>query len=201
MANTDDLRYIRTEGAIRDAFMGLVAERSVSSVTVSELCRRAGISRNAFYLHYSGVQVLYSALVGELVSDIRSEGLASSKRRASTGRDDALVPSLVDALARREGLLRALRPSDDGTLSKSLSGGIADALVDAALYFGERGGNFEHRLRCAYTAWGIVGFVSLWVSRTERPLSEALPHFEELQASAIEASATYLMKEGQKPLA
>ena len=198
MANTDDLRYIRTEGAIRDAFMGLVAERPVASVTASELCRRAGISRNAFYLHYAGVQALYGALVGELVSDIRSEGLASSARRATTGRDDALVSSLVDALARREGLLRALLPSDDGSFSKHLADGIGDALVDAALYFGEQGGNLEHRLRCTYSAWGIVGFVSLWVSRTEHPLSEALPHLEELQATAIEALAAYLMKEGQE---
>nr|AHF24865.1 TetR family transcriptional regulator [uncultured bacterium Contig1491] len=193
MPNTDDLRYVRTEGAIREAFMSLVAEKPVASVTASELCRKAGISRNAFYLHYASVLTLYTTLVGELVSNIRAESIASAERRSATGRDDELDAAIVATLAKHEGLLRALLPSDDGPLAKCLAEGIEEAFVEAALRYGKHGGSLEHRLRCAYSAWGIVGLAAHWIASTNRPLSEALPHFEELLASAVESSARYLM--------
>jgi AcrR family transcriptional regulator len=98
MPNVDDLRYVRTETAIRETFMDLMGEKPVSAITASELCRRAGISRNAFYLHYASVPALYAILVNELVSDIRAEGLASVERRSATGRDDELNAAIVGAL-------------------------------------------------------------------------------------------------------
>ena len=54
--------------------------RPVGSVTAIAVCRRAGISRNAFYLHHASVSALYAALVGELVESIRIESLASAER-------------------------------------------------------------------------------------------------------------------------
>ena len=90
-------------------------------------------------------------------------------------------------------LLRALLPSDDGPLAKCLAESIEEAFVEAALRYGTHGGSLEHRLRCAFSAWGIVGLTSHWIASTDRPLSEALPHFEELLASAVESSARYLM--------
>jgi len=198
MPNTDDLRYVRTEAAIRESFMALVADKPVGSVTASELCRHAGISRNAFYLHYTSVPTLYATLIGELVSDIRVESLASAERRSDTGRDDEFDATIVSALAKHEGLLRALLPSDDGSLGKCLAEGIEEAFVEAALRFGPHGGAFEHRIRCAYSAWAIVGFALRWIAGTDRSLVEALPSFKELNVSAIESSAAYLTSNGNK---
>ena len=194
MPNTDDLRYVRTEAAIRETFMALVAEKPVASVTASELCRKAGISRNAFYLHYASVPALYATLVGELVSDIREECLASVERRAATGRDDEINAAIIGARAKHEELLRALLPSDDGSLAKHLAEGIEEAFVEAALRFGPHGNSHEHRLRCAYSAWAIVGLVSCWIAGTDHSLLESLPHFEEIHASVVESSAAYLTK-------
>jgi AcrR family transcriptional regulator len=193
MPNVDDLRYVCTETAIRETFMDLMGEKPVSAITASELCRRAGISRNAFYLHYASVPALYAILVNELVSDIRAEGLASVERRSATGRDDELNAAIVGALARHEGLLRSLLPTDDGSLAKCLAEGIEEAFVEAALRFGPHGGSLEHRLRCAYAAWGVVGLVSCWVAGTDRPLAEALPYYEEMQASGVKASTRFLL--------
>ena len=194
MANTDDLRYVRTEAAIRTAFMELVVEEPVTSLTAIAVCRRAKISRNAFYLHHSSVAELYVGLVGELVDDVRAECLASAERRAATGTDSAFYEAIVASLARHEDLLRALLPSDDGSLAKCLAEGIEQAFVDAALIFGEHGGSFEHRLHCAYSAWALVGFASRWISETNHPLTEGLATFQELHVSAVDASARYLLR-------
>lgn len=193
MANTQDLRYVRTEAAIRDAFMALVAKGPVASVTASAVCKRAGISRNAFYLHHSSVAALYAALVGELVNGIRAESIASADRRICSGGQDDFEGGIIGALAMHEDVLRALLPSDDGGLVRCLADGIEEAFVEAALRFGEHGGSFEHRLRCAYSAWALVGFAHRWITNTDRPLTEGMSRFRELHASASESGAKYLL--------
>ncbi|MBQ6390230.1 MAG: TetR family transcriptional regulator [Eggerthellaceae bacterium] len=196
MANTDDLRFVRTEAAIRSAFMELVGERPVDSITASEVCRRAGISRNAFYLHHSGVAELYAAMVDELLSDIRAACVASAERVAASGElDEELVPSGFTVLARHEGLLRALLPSDDGTLAKRLADGIADAYVDAALVLSEQGGSLEHRLRCAFSAWAFLGILQQWFELTDEQISDLLPYVSDFNAG-IQAGATRFLTGG-----
>ena len=197
MANTDDLRYVRTEAAMRAAFLALVAEQPVASVTASAVCRRAGISRNAFYLHHSGVAELYAAMVEELIADIRHECIASAERVIkSNAVDDELVPAGISALGRHEGLLRALLPSDDGSLAKLLSEGVADAYVEAALLFGEQGGSLEHRLRCAFSAWAFLGIVQRWFELTDEPISGLLPYVSDFN-EGIQAGATRFLTDGR----
>ena len=196
MANTQDLRYVRTEAAIRNAFMALVAKGPVASVTASAVCKRAGISRNAFYLHHSSVAALYAALIGELVNGIRAESIASADRRIGSGGQDDFEGAIIGALAMHEDVLRALLPSDDGSLVRCLADGIEEAFVEAALRFGEHGGSFEHRLRCAYSAWALVGFVQRWITGSDWPLTEGMSRFRELHASASESGAKYLLDPG-----
>lgn len=195
MANTKDLRYVRTEKALRAAFMELVAEAPVTSVTASDVCRKASISRNAFYLHHASVADLYSALVEELVDDVRAESLASAERIVSADADNAFHEVIIASLARHEGTLRALLPSDDGSLAKRLACGIEDAFVDAALLFGAHGDSFDHRLRCAYSAWAIIGFASRWIASTDAPLTDGVENLHQLLASVISTSAHYLLNE------
>ena len=198
MANTGDLRYVRTEREIRSAFFRLVSGKPVGSVTVTALCKEAAISRNAFYLHHAGVSELFVTLVGELVDDVRAESLASAERRMTTGCDDELGRSILSALARHEDMLRSLLPSDEGALAKCLAEGIEDAYLEAALRFGEHGGDMNHRLRCAYAAWSLVGLVSRWIAETERPIIDVLGLYEEISRSVVETSAQYLMRAGMR---
>ena len=193
VANVNDLRYRRTEAAIRSAFMELVACTPVSAVTASALCRRAGISRNAFYLHHASVDALYAALIDEVVADVRAEAMASSRRVVATGDVGTLLATaIVEALCRHERLLRALLPSDDGSLAMCLAVGLKDAYVEAGLLLGGVAGGLEHRMSCFFAAWAHVGLVVGWVQETERPLAEVLPLFQELQMS-VTVSGTRLL--------
>lgn len=193
MANVEDLRYIRTEKAIRSAFMELVAEKPVNSVTATDVCRRAGISRNAFYLHHASIAGLYAELVGELVESIRAESLASADRRTASGGKDDFEAAIVGVLAQYEPVLRALLPSDDGSLVEQLAEGVENAFVEAALRLGEHGGSFDQRLNCAFSAWALVGFVRRWIAETDHPLADGMSHFRKLHANTSAISVEYLM--------
>ncbi len=183
MANDKDPRYARTETAIRSAFLELVREAPVASVTASGVCRRAGISRNAFYLHHSGVAALYVSMVNELLADVREACLAFAGRVSASGNiDEGLMSLVLSALVRHEELLRALLPSDDGAIARRLADGMADAYVEASLVLSKQGDSLEHRLRCAFSAWALMGFMQRWLSLTNRPITEMLPYLEEFHA-------------------
>lgn len=71
--NKNDLRYQKTDEAIRNAFLEYVEDASFDTVHVSDICKRAGISRRAFYSHYDDKYGLLAALFQKLKDDIRRE--------------------------------------------------------------------------------------------------------------------------------
>lgn len=52
MDDQRDLRVSKTLRAIDAAFMDLIVRKPVQKITVTELARRAEISKGTFYLHY-----------------------------------------------------------------------------------------------------------------------------------------------------
>lgn len=48
----EDFRIIKTKGALTDAFTALISEKKFESITVNELCDRAGVRRATFYKHF-----------------------------------------------------------------------------------------------------------------------------------------------------
>ena len=51
--NFTDLRIMKTQERLQNALLSLLETKALKAVTVKEICDKAGISRNAFYQHYS----------------------------------------------------------------------------------------------------------------------------------------------------
>ena len=51
-----DKRVVKTRTAVFNTVMDLVVEKDPKKITVLELCKRAGINKSTFYLHYSGIE-------------------------------------------------------------------------------------------------------------------------------------------------
>lgn len=58
-----DKRIVKTRKAIFDAFLDLLSEKDINSISVVELCSRAGINKSTFYLHYSSIDECYKRLI------------------------------------------------------------------------------------------------------------------------------------------
>lgn len=63
-----DLRMIKTERAIRNAFMLLRSKKELEKITVKELCEEACINKSTFYAHYRDVYELSDMLCEEVVT-------------------------------------------------------------------------------------------------------------------------------------
>ena len=64
-----DIRYERTEELIRNAVEDLCKKKDIRSLTVTEIARKARISRIAFYDHYDNIDALADRLEDEMVED------------------------------------------------------------------------------------------------------------------------------------
>ena len=47
-----DVRVLHTLAAVRSAFLELLEVRDARSISISQLCKKASISRPTFYQHY-----------------------------------------------------------------------------------------------------------------------------------------------------
>lgn len=66
----NDLRYIKTERAIRKAFHELLQEKDLRRITVRELVDRAEINKTTFYSHYETLPDLIDTLEREKINYI-----------------------------------------------------------------------------------------------------------------------------------
>ena len=70
MEQKSDLRVTKTRRLIKAAFLELVQAKPVQKITVTELAKRAEISKGTFYLHYLDIYNLYNQMVEETVAKI-----------------------------------------------------------------------------------------------------------------------------------
>lgn len=76
-----DKRFQFTEQLIRGLYKQMLKELPPDKITVSELCRRAGINRGTFYLHFRDCYELLEALGTELAAELSHcmEGIFDSE--------------------------------------------------------------------------------------------------------------------------
>ena len=65
-----DVRFVRTEAAITDAFLDLVAEIGFYEITVKDITARADVSRGTFYQHYEDKYALLAAFEQKIRADL-----------------------------------------------------------------------------------------------------------------------------------
>ncbi len=90
-----DRRSLRTRSALRDALIGLIAERSWDEIAVQDICERANIGRSTFYLHYPSKDALLQGGLEGLQAELQRQARAradnaSSSPQALTGFDFVL---------------------------------------------------------------------------------------------------------------
>ena len=70
MEQKSDLRVTKTRRLIKATFLALVQAKTVQKITVTELAKRAEISKGTSYLHYLDIYDLYNQMVEETVAKI-----------------------------------------------------------------------------------------------------------------------------------
>ena len=53
--NKSESKYFNTALRMDEALIALLEEKDLEYITVKEICRRAGVNRSTFYLHYETI--------------------------------------------------------------------------------------------------------------------------------------------------
>ncbi len=72
MPRENDHRVRVTRRLIRDAFTQLLTQKPIQSISIKELCERAGVNRGTFYAHYQDIYDLRTAIENEMMRDVQT---------------------------------------------------------------------------------------------------------------------------------
>ena len=67
--NKHESKYVNTARLMDEALLGLLAKKDFDYITITEVCKKAGVNRSTFYLHYEG---MYELLAEALEYNMRS---------------------------------------------------------------------------------------------------------------------------------
>ena len=155
-------RFRETEKALTDAFLELLEEKELSEITVSELCRRCGIHRSSFYLHFADIYAMMERI---------EEDLADYYGKLfGTGREDYDLP---DRFIRFFSFIQShksfykvywFRSSDLSVLNAALPEDNREAVRRLA---GERGIKDEDTLDYyqVFFKAGLAALIGRWLTR------------------------------------
>ena len=120
MAKGTDRRAAYTRSVIKEALLALKKSMPFDEITVSALCREAGIHRGTFYLHYRNTMEVLDEVLDDALDNVRdlpshlsggSDGcrcgyplcrfLRESEKYRPVLMDDALAGHVIDRIAER----------------------------------------------------------------------------------------------------
>jgi len=71
-----DLRVLKTNRAIKQAFNQLILKKPLNKITITELAKTALINKGTFYLHYPDIYALYDDLLLEFANENAAQSSA-----------------------------------------------------------------------------------------------------------------------------
>ncbi|MBP1597078.1 MAG: TetR family transcriptional regulator [Acidobacteria bacterium] len=88
--------------SIREAAIGLFAEKGYAATTTREICRRAGVTKPVLYYHFESKERLYSELALDASNESRKQLLLASQREGSVRERLVAMMAASFALTMRE---------------------------------------------------------------------------------------------------
>ncbi len=156
-----DRRQIKTKKAIYAAFFGLLKEKDLSKITITELARRADIDRKTFYLHFNSVSDIYNELGTKMVG-ILKEAISDFGERGLIDSSYDLFMTVNEILNEKLELLRDIMKSNDFT---AFVFNVKDELCAEIIKMYEQldlGDAERFKLKAEFVASGTVSMYLRW---------------------------------------
>ena len=163
--NFTDLRILKTQERLQNALLELLETKELKAVTVKEICDKAGISRNAFYQHYSYKEDLYDHMVAQATERIRAAlaPVVSDESLLKEGTIELYTARIIEGISEVKDLIYVMLKGDDGKFLRQLTDLIfGQFLTNAIPFFGLKDSE-ELRLFYEFQSAGMAAFIIRWV--------------------------------------
>ncbi len=119
-----DKRISKTKRNLKNTLKRLLRRKSLSSITVTELCKDAETSRITFYAHYNDKYDLANEMVRDILQDATENYDQLQRQNNPEGLPrrtvENTVDTILDSFDRNRELLSSLSPKDSEYLKKVL---------------------------------------------------------------------------------
>ncbi len=165
MAAAGDPRTLRTVGLLRAALRDSLAQHPLDDVSVSELCRVAGVQRTSFYTHFTSVsELLTEMLTDEVDAPLGlpdTGGLSIAEVAAEF--QDTLVAAF-EVVARDRVLFRSAFESGADSLRRSLTALVERRLHLALGIWAAHGAalDVDAAVAVPFAAGGLTASIEAW---------------------------------------
>jgi AcrR family transcriptional regulator len=168
-----DPRQQRTHAALRSAIYEMASRAPISTVSVADVAKRAGISRQTFYRWAEAPEALLAAMLNEELDEL----VAANSRLPRTAVDDLsvfdrLAHEILRLVARHARVYQnAMNPRLSSLLRDGLASRIEASLRSRlSLYpeiapdvLGKRPSAVSREMFIAYAGVGAVGAIEVWL--------------------------------------
>ncbi len=170
--NFTDLRILKTEERLQNALLGLLKDKDLKAITVKEICDSAGISRNAFYQHYSFKEDLFDQMAARATEKIQDAfvPVIPDYSQFEEGAVSSYVRRILAGISEVKELLSIMLKRDDGKFLRQLTDLIFEQNLANALSFFDLQDSEELRLFYEFQSAGIAAFIIRWI--LDKALSE-----------------------------
>ena len=175
MAEKVDVRILKTKERLKRALLDLLKTKSVSDISVSEICKKGNVNRNTFYCHYDSVADLLSEVEGSFLQEL-SQSIKISGETVESVSD---LVYLILRIARANNDFCSLLFSDNGD-KKFLSTIITFALPSAVENWSDELGisRSDSEMLYYFISGGAVRVIEQWVAsgfvENEKMIAEKL---------------------------
>ncbi|KJF69988.1 TetR/AcrR family transcriptional regulator [Agrobacterium arsenijevicii] len=164
----EDARIERTQAQLAQAVIALASERDITSASVSELTRRAGINRATFYAHANSPVELLTKVLSSDLDELRRETIAelARDRSALRARSRRSLREIVAHVLRFEGVYDVGHSSSVFALRVVLAEHIEHTvrlMLDEGFAVPPDRSEAAIALYSAYMAHGAAGAVDAWL--------------------------------------
>lgn len=115
-----DRRKVKTQKAVREAFIALASEKSINQITVKEIADLANISRKTFYLNYIDMNDLIYKLQDQMIDDFINY-LKEFDVNEIKQNPYIFFKSLTDTLQKDQAFTKMLMSNDESSFFRQLS--------------------------------------------------------------------------------
>lgn len=163
--STNDHRARVTQALIRKAFTDLMRQKPLESITISELCKYAGINRSTFYNHYTDLYDLRSHIEDQLKKEFYDALMPLLSDDTLDQMPVKITAKLFECIRENADICQVImgRYGDDQLLGEFVQFGRQFVMRSYRAYFGDASPR-QIEYFYTYISSGIIGLLRKWLS-------------------------------------
>lgn len=171
----NDLRVLKTRRLIKNALIDLMAEKEVSSITITELSEKALINRKTFYRHYGTVAEVVTEIENEILDEFALALRNANKSCLDVG---GLVSDISELLVRRREYFAKLTKLNPELFSKGRIKAMLRRTIEVSLR--SSGAIADRETLSAVSQFSVSGVLSLYAEWFDNGCHGTLDHVTEV---------------------